>query len=49
MLITSAEDERTIANKLAREEKREFESKKEELESIQYKSDPTLPVRGVHL
>lgn len=43
--IFSAEDERSIANKLAREEKRENEPEDEDFEVTQSKKDPTLPVR----
>ncbi|TKA32616.1 hypothetical protein B0A54_15605 [Friedmanniomyces endolithicus] len=39
-----AKDERSIANKLERESKRENESEKEDIEAIQYKQDATLPV-----
>ena len=37
------EDERSIANKLAREEKREKEPEPEDFETKQSKKDPTLP------
>jgi hypothetical protein len=41
-----AEDERSIANKLERESKRENEAEEEkDLETKQLKQDPTLPVR----
>lgn len=39
------EDERTIANKLAREEKREKEAEKDDEETAASKKDSTLPVR----
>ena len=43
-----SEDERSIANKLAREEKREKESEEEkDFETVQQKKDPTLPVCAV--
>lgn len=38
------EDERSIANKLERESKREKEGESESLETRQLKEDPTLPV-----
>ncbi|KAK0259681.1 hypothetical protein LTR91_023740 [Friedmanniomyces endolithicus] len=41
-----AKDERSIANKLERESKRENESEKEDIEAIQYKQDATLPARS---
>lgn len=41
----AAEDERSLANKLAREEKRESEPEKEDFETTQSKKDATLPVR----
>jgi len=40
-----SKDERTIANKLAREEKRENEPKEESEETRQLKKDPTLPAQ----
>ncbi|KAL3419756.1 hypothetical protein PVAG01_08254 [Phlyctema vagabunda] len=40
-----SKDERTIANKLAREEKREGEDEPESEETKALKQDPTLPVR----
>ncbi len=40
----TVEDERSIANKLERESKREKESEEESLETQQLKHDPTLPV-----
>ena len=41
------EDERSIANKLERESKREDEPQSEkDLETAQLKEDPTLPVRA---
>jgi hypothetical protein len=43
------EDERTIANKLAREEKREHEGEEKSLEQKQREADPTLPVSFSHL
>jgi hypothetical protein len=39
------EDERTIANKLEREEKRENESDEKSLQAQQIEKDATLPVR----
>lgn len=42
---TSAEDNRTIANRLAREEKREQEGEDESRETKLHKEDATLPVR----
>ncbi|THY24786.1 hypothetical protein D6D01_05327 [Aureobasidium pullulans] len=41
-----AKDERTIANKLAREEKRENEDEKESLQTQQIKKDATLPAQS---
>lgn len=41
-----AEDERSIANKLEREEKRENESEEQSLENTQSKKDATLPARS---
>ncbi|KAK3678143.1 hypothetical protein LTR78_002239 [Recurvomyces mirabilis] len=41
-----AKDERSIANKLARESKREEEDGPLDVESIQYKKDATLPARS---
>ncbi|KAK5165352.1 hypothetical protein LTR04_001274 [Oleoguttula sp. CCFEE 6159] len=41
-----SKDERTIANKLAREEKREKEGDHETLETKQHKQDATLPARS---
>ncbi|TKA46687.1 hypothetical protein B0A55_12872, partial [Friedmanniomyces simplex] len=38
-----SKDERSIANKLEREGKREKEGEKEDIEAIQYKKDATLP------
>ncbi|KAI4721633.1 hypothetical protein E4T48_02171 [Aureobasidium sp. EXF-10727] len=40
------EDERTIANKLAREEKRENEPEEESLQTQQLKKDATLPAKS---
>lgn len=40
-----SKDERTIANKLAREEKREKEDEEESEETKQLKKDPTLPAK----
>ncbi|KAE8447703.1 hypothetical protein EG329_010510 [Mollisiaceae sp. DMI_Dod_QoI] len=40
-----SKDERSIANKLAREEKREKEPENESEEAKQYKQDPTLPAK----
>ncbi len=40
-----SEDERSIANKLAREEKREHEEEEKDLQTKQIEKDPTLPVR----
>ncbi|KAF2226767.1 hypothetical protein BDZ85DRAFT_256738 [Elsinoe ampelina] len=45
-LANDSKDERTIANKLAREEKREKEGEEESLETQQLKKDPTLPARA---
>ena len=43
----NVEDERSIANKLERESKRENEAEEEKnLETKQLKQDPTLPVRS---
>ena len=42
-LANDSKDERTIANKLAREEKREAESEKDTAEVEQSKKDSTLP------
>ncbi|KAI5198420.1 hypothetical protein E4T39_06808 [Aureobasidium subglaciale] len=39
-----AKDERTIANKLEREEKREKEDEQESLQTQQIKQDATLPI-----
>lgn len=39
------EDERSIANKLAREEQREHEGEEKDLQKKQIEKDPTLPVR----
>lgn len=44
ILTTRTEDERTIANKLAREEQRQKEPSPESEESRLGKIDPTLPV-----
>ncbi|THV89874.1 hypothetical protein D6D27_06199 [Aureobasidium pullulans] len=41
-----SKDERTIANKLAREEKRENEDEKESLQTQQIKKDATLPAQS---
>lgn len=41
----ASEDERTISNKLAREEKREHEEEEKSREQKQVEIDPTLPVR----
>lgn len=43
-LTATTEDERSIANKLARESKREGESESENFETMQSKKDSTLPV-----
>ena len=40
-----SEDERSIANRLAREEKREHEEEEKDLQKKQIEKDPTLPVR----
>ncbi|KAK5130648.1 hypothetical protein LTR08_001858 [Meristemomyces frigidus] len=40
-----SKDERSIANKLERESKRESEADKQSLETEQLKKDPTLPAR----
>ncbi|PNS18750.1 hypothetical protein CAC42_5289 [Sphaceloma murrayae] len=45
-LANDSKDERTIANKLAREEKRENESEEDTLEVQQLKQDATLPARA---
>jgi hypothetical protein len=42
----ATEDERTIANKLAREEKREAEADKEDPETAKLHKDATLPARS---
>jgi len=42
--IRITEDERSIANKLEREARREKEGESESLETRQLKEDPTLPV-----
>jgi hypothetical protein len=44
MLISDTEDERTIANQLEREEKREKEPSPEPKEVTESKQDATLPV-----
>ena len=41
-----AEDERSIANKLEREEKREKEGEEKSLEDLQREKDATLPARA---
>lgn len=41
-----SEDERTIANKLEREEKRENEDEEKSLQARQIEKDATLPVRS---
>ncbi|KAF1832973.1 hypothetical protein BDW02DRAFT_570479 [Decorospora gaudefroyi] len=46
MAQDSKEDERTIANKLAREEKREKEGEDKSLEDKQREKDATLPARA---
>lgn len=43
---TTTEDERSIANKLEREEKREKEGEELSLEEEQRKKDATLPARA---
>ena len=40
------EDERSIANRLERESKRDQEKEDQDLESKQHKQDATLPVRN---
>jgi hypothetical protein len=46
LLTTSTEDERSIANKLERESKRENESEEKSLEDRQREQDATLPARA---
>ncbi|OJD40184.1 uncharacterized protein BKCO1_1000179 [Diplodia corticola] len=41
-----SKDERTIANKLAREEKRQNEPVPKDLEQVQYEKDATLPAKA---
>ncbi|KAB2579533.1 hypothetical protein DBV05_g2039 [Lasiodiplodia theobromae] len=41
-----SKDERSIANKLAREEKRKHEPVPKDIEQIQYEKDATLPARA---
>jgi hypothetical protein len=43
----SLEDERSIANRLGREEKREHEEEEESLQKKQIEKDPTLPVSSL--
>lgn len=45
-LALDSKDERSIANKLAREEKREHESTPQDIQSIQYEKDATLPAKS---
>jgi len=45
ILIPTTEDERSIANKLGREEKRQNEKEPESEETKEHKKDATLPVR----
>ncbi|KAF2143846.1 uncharacterized protein K452DRAFT_325745 [Aplosporella prunicola CBS 121167] len=45
-LAQDSKDERTIANKLAREEKREHEAEPESLEHQRLEKDATLPARA---
>ena len=47
MLIPDTEDERTIANQLEREEKREKEPSPEPKEVTESKKDATLPVCSI--
>ena len=47
MLISDTEDERTIANQLEREEKREKEPSPEPKEVTESKQDATLPVCSI--
>lgn len=42
--LICSEDERSIANKLAREEKRGHEEEEKSLQTKQIQKDPTLPV-----
>lgn len=44
ILMSEIEDERSIANKLERESKREGEVEEKSLETQQVQQDPTLPV-----
>ena len=46
LLTNTTEDERSIANKLEREEKRENESEDKSLEDRQREQDATLPARA---
>ena len=45
-LTIPAEDERSIANKLERESKRENEKEQDDAETAQSKKDATLPVNA---
>ncbi|KAK8219273.1 hypothetical protein M8818_001007 [Zalaria obscura] len=45
-LANDSKDERTIANKLAREEKRENEPERQDPETEESKKDSTLPARN---